>query len=251
MKTQLESACSDLRSLLRTSAELDSSLSKVDKRFVTVEESLATLSMRVAPIQSLAIARKALETRLSRAISPALALIHSFKLSESLQARLVQLSSSLRNKNSKKKRLSILLKYVKCTDQLTKAIGLISQEGEAAILKMQEVVEFLSRTKAADQYTTHRLRETLVTLKALYETEVDGMKFDGLLDEALMILQDEFEGISDRLRHPEGDMVEMYELGNEAEIEVMRRIVETLAENDCLDIGIDIFVKVRKSIIFR
>lgn len=34
------------------------------------------------------------------------------------------------------------------------------------------------------------------------------------------------------------------DLGTELEIEVLRRISETLAVNDCLDICIDIYVKV-------
>lgn len=138
------------------------------------------------------------------------------------------------------------------------AINLIGQEGEPAIQRLQEVVEFLSRTKATDQYRTHRLRETLITLKALYETEVDAMKFDGLFDEALLNLQDEFECSLQQLRHPNigeaaegggggGDSrgeVVAAELGSEEDVEALRRISETLAANDCLDICIDIFVKV-------
>uniref|UniRef100_A0A7N0TBK5 Exocyst subunit Exo70 family protein n=1 Tax=Kalanchoe fedtschenkoi TaxID=63787 RepID=A0A7N0TBK5_KALFE len=244
----LESACSHLRRVIQSSVDMESSLLKMDKRFGALEESLGTVSKRVAPLQSLAIARKALETRLNRAVSPAMALLDSFKLCESLQAKLLQLASALSTKKKTKneKRLKILAEYVKSVKELSRAIRMISEQGEAGIQKLQEVVEFLSRTKAADQYRTHRLRETLVTLKALYETEVDGMKYDGLLDEALLILQDEFEGILEGLRHPElGEMMEPYELGTEVEIQVSRDIAHTLAANDCLDICIDIFVKAR------
>ena len=120
------------------------------------------------------------------------------------------------------------------------------------IQKLQEVVEFLSRTKATDEYRTRRLRETLVTLKALYETEVDVMKFEGLLDEALLKLQDEYESLLLILRHQnigelqvdkEAEIVAS-DLGTELEVEVLQRISETLAANDCRDICIDIFVKV-------
>ncbi|CAM8980212.1 unnamed protein product [Rhodiola kirilowii] len=244
--TQLDTACSDLRILLKTSAEMDLNLSKIDKKFDSMEESVDTISKRVAPLRSIAAARKALETRLNRAIAPALALVDNFKLCESLQDKSLKLSSELASKKvTYKKRIKLLMTYVKTVEQLTSVIGVISLEGEASILRLQEVVEILSRTKAADQYRTHRLRETLATLKALFESEVEGMKFDGLLDEALMVLQDEFEGMLERLRHPEGEMVEVYELGNEAEIQVLRSIAETLAENDCLDICVDIFVKTR------
>lgn len=251
---KLESACSDIKTLLQTSFTMETSLGNMDKNFDALKETLTLASRRVAPLQSLSIATKALDSRINRAVSPALTLLDSFKLSESLQRNLLALSSKLSNENiSPKKRLKLLLKYVNCIEKLNEAINLIGQDGEPAIQKLQEVVEFLSRTKATDQYRTHRLRETLITLKALYETEVDAMKFDGLLDEALLNLQDEYEHILQQLRHRNigesecGDGEEemmAYELGSELEVEVLRRISETLAANDCLDICIDIFVKV-------
>ncbi|KAJ0795288.1 putative exocyst complex component Exo70, cullin repeat-like-containing domain superfamily [Helianthus annuus] len=255
--TKLESACSDLNTLLKSSKTLQTDLQKHDENFKTLQESLTVASRRLAPLQTLSIASKALETRINRAVSPALVLIDGFKISESLQRKLVDISTKLSGQKSEERRLRLLIKYVDCVDKLNIAINLISQEGGPAIQRLQEVVEFLSRTKATDQFRTHRLRETLVTLKALYETEVDSMKFDGLLDEALLNLQDEFEGILLQLRHHNigvqaegdgddgGEVADMAELGTEMEVEVLRRISETLTANDCLDICIDIFVKVR------
>ncbi|KAI3773696.1 hypothetical protein L1987_48226 [Smallanthus sonchifolius] len=256
--TNLESACSDLKTLIKSSQNLQTHLQKHDDNFSTLQESLTVASRRLAPLQSLSIASKALETRINRAVSPALVLIDGFKISESLQRKLVDISTKLSVQKSENKRLRLLIKYVDCVDKLNIAINLISQEGGPAIQRLQEVVEFLSRTKATDQFRTHRLRETLVTLKALYETEVEYMKFDGLLDEALLNLQDEFEGILLQLRHHNigvqvddrggddgGEVADVTELGTEMEVEVLRRISETLTSNDCLDICIDIFVKVR------
>jgi exocyst complex protein 7 len=65
-------------------------------------------------------------------------------------------------------------------------------------------------------------------------------------------LQDEHESILQKLKHhnideSQGDnKLDMADpdLGTELEIEVLRRISETLAANDCLDICIDIYVKV-------
>ncbi|KAJ9559725.1 hypothetical protein OSB04_004885 [Centaurea solstitialis] len=258
MLTKLESACSDLKTLLNSSTNLQTSLNKLDTNFNTKQESLNVASRRLAPLHSLSIASKALETRINRAVSPALVLIDGFKISESLQRKLVDISTKLSVEKSEARRLRLLIKYVDCVDKLNIAIDLISQEGGPAIQRLQEVVEFLSRTKATDQFRTHRLRETLATLTMLYETEVDSMKFDGLLDEALLSLQDEFEGILQQLRHHnigvveegggDGDSgveAEVADLGTEMEVEVLRRISETLTANDCLDICIDIFVKVR------
>lgn len=127
--------------------------------------------------------------------------------------------------------------------------------------KLQEVVEFLSRTKATDQFKIHRLTETMVALKALYEKEVDAMKYEGVLDEALMSLQDEYEKLLQQIIHPNigegGDSTDeenkenpddQYQLGTDLEIEVLKRISNALAKNDCGDICIDIFVKVVRSL---
>lgn len=256
---KLEYACSDLKTLLQTSASMEESLVNVDKRFDVIDDTLLTSSRRVAPLQSLAMATKALDTRINRAVTPGLALLDSFKLSDYLQHKLVDLSIKLSDSNTPKKRLQKLLKYVDCVDQLNAAIASITEEGAPAIQKLQEVVEFLSRTKATGQDRTLRLRETLITLKALYETEVDAMKFEGLLDEALLNLQDEYEGLLQQLKHQNvGDDIDdndqkeadddqvgiVSDLGTEEEVEVLRRISNTLAANDCLDICIDILVKV-------
>lgn len=255
---KLESACSDLKNLLHASSSMETSLTKIDEKFFTMKETLIVASKRVAPLQTLSIATKALDSRINRAVSPALALLDSFKLFESLQSKLIELSAKLAENKVPEKRVKLLLEFVDCVDNLNRAINMISQEGEPAIQRLQEVVEFLSRTKATDQYRTHRLKETLITLKVLYETEVDAMKFDGLLDEALLNLQDEYEYCLQQLKHPnigevanggsdDDSVVEVGEpldLGSEEEIEVLRRISETLAANDCLDICIDIFVKV-------
>lgn len=253
MLSKLHLATTNLHTILQASVDMETDLGEMDKRFYTLMETLSTTSKTVAPLQSLAMSTKALDTRIIRAVSPALKLLESFKLSESLQNRILKLSSKLPTKKTPEERLPHLVKYVDCVDRLNSAINSIAEDCEPAIQRLQEVVEFLSRTKAADQYRTLRLRETLVTLKALYETEVDAMQYEGLLDQALLNLQDEYEGMLSRLRHV--NMVEMKEkgldlevsdLGSELEVEALRRISETLARNDCLDICIDIFVKVIK-----
>ncbi|KAM6560331.1 hypothetical protein CsatA_029570 [Cannabis sativa] len=264
---KLEEACSDLRSVLKNSARIGESLGMMDKKFDLIDEALSTASKRVAPLQSLSMAAKALETRINRAVTPALSLLDSFKISDTLQQKLLDISEELSAERSvvttKKKRLKKLIKYVDCVDQLNEAVSSISEDGEAVIQRLQEVVEFLSRTKATDQYRTHRLRETVVTLKALYETEVDAMRFEGSLDQALLNMQDEYESLLHQIKHQtlehlvdnnnnemNGDEDDMMvanggsdNLGTKMEVEALRRISQTLAANDCLDICIDIYVK--------
>ncbi|OIT30069.1 PREDICTED: exocyst complex component EXO70A1-like [Nicotiana attenuata] len=259
MLVKLKEACSDLNNLLQISFNVETSLAEMEDKFYGMQENLSIASTRIAPLQSLSIANKALDTRINRAISPALSLLESFKLSESLQRRLLDLATKLSNEKSSNKRLEKLIKYVDTVESLNEAISSIGKECEPAIQKLQEVVEFLSRTKATDQFRTRRLRETLITLKSLCETEVDAMRFDGLFDDALLNLQDEYESLLNKMRHRnfmEGKVdsddqddvtAEMVprDLASELEVEVLTKISETLAANDCLDICIDIFVKVR------
>ncbi|KAL8487690.1 hypothetical protein ACS0TY_023684 [Phlomoides rotata] len=234
---------SDLQTILKSSLNLDLNYQQSDEKFEAIQESLNISSRRVAPLQSLSIANKALETRIKRAISPGLGLIESFRINESLQRKLLETASELQSEKRQGRRLKKLIKYVDCVDKLKEAINSISLESEGAIQKLQEVVEFLSRTKATDEYRTEHLRETLVTLRAVCETEIDCMRFDGVLDEALLNLQDEYEGLLQRLKHGNGKVEES--LGSDLEVEVLRRISHTLAANDCLDLCIDLFVKVR------
>ncbi|KAI3958898.1 hypothetical protein MKX01_023574 [Papaver californicum] len=261
----LKISCSNLKSLLQTSVNMQISLAKMDRSFDLLQETLSTTSKSIAPLQTHAMTAKALETRINRSMSPALTLLKSFKLAESLQHKLLTIGSKLSTKNKDPvKRLHKLIKYVDCVDQLNSAIDSVCQECEPTIQKLQETVEFLSRTKATDQFRIQRLRETLVTLKALYETEIEAMRYEGLLDEALLSLQDEYECILLALNHAlflghevVNEDVErsdqaitgaddvIRDLGSELEVHVLRRISETLTRNDCLDICIDIFVKAR------
>ncbi|KAL7127581.1 hypothetical protein ABFS83_14G262400 [Erythranthe nasuta] len=254
----LQTSYSNLKTLMKTSVKIDAQYEKMDEKFDAIEESLSTSSKRIAPLQSLSIATKALDTRINRAISPALSLLEGFELAETLQRKLLKIASKLLSeKKNPNKRLKKLIEYVDCMNELNESINRIGDETGPAIQKLLEVVEFLSRTKATDYYRTERLRETLITLKAVSEAEVDSMRFDGVLDEALLNLQDEFEGLLMRLRHRisvtnddydydnDGDYGVNGGLGSDLEVEVLGKIAETLAANDCLDICIDIFVKVR------
>ena len=120
---------------------------------------------------------------------------------------------------------------------------------------MEEAVGFLGRTKAAGRGRVRRLTEAAAALRAVYETEAEQMRFEGPLDEALLGLQDLFEALLLRLKHPaapagddvvagaDGDTAP-YELGTDDEVEAATRMARTLAGNDCLDICLDIYVKV-------
>lgn len=157
---KLQDACNDLKRLLQASAAVEKNLEKMDDRFDRIDEALSAASRRVAPLQSLAMANKALDTRINRAINPALALLDSFRTFESLHDKIIGLTSKIINNNavSTGKRLKRLDTLVTCVKYLKEAIDSIIKEGEPAIQKLQEVVEFLSRTKATDQFRAHRLR---------------------------------------------------------------------------------------------
>ncbi|CAK8569447.1 unnamed protein product [Lathyrus sativus] len=97
---KLESAYSDLESLLQSSKQMEQNIETMETRFDLLQGSITTASRRINPLQSLSMSRKALDTRINRAISPALALLETFKLAESLQNNLLNLSSKLSSENS-------------------------------------------------------------------------------------------------------------------------------------------------------
>jgi len=197
------------------------------------------------------MSRKALDARITRAVSPAVELLNTFKRTEGLQAKLVTFSAELSSEKSQQRRLEKLVEYVGCVEEVKEGIEKICEEVETVVQRLQEVVEFVSRTKAADQGRDVRLKDALVTLKVLYEREVDEMRFEGLLDQALLHVQDEFEELLLRMKHRNlRDSVnhnggEERELGSEMEVQALTRISTTLAANDCMDICIDIYLKVR------
>ncbi|KAK1269426.1 hypothetical protein QJS04_geneDACA006238 [Acorus gramineus] len=219
--SDLRLARSGLANILRASSDMEASLTKMDTHFDLLSETLATTSKTVVPLQSLSMSTKALNTRINRAVSPALKLLEGFSIVESLQDKLLRLSSRLQHSHEDEhKRLKHLMKYVACVDRLNAAIELVTCECETALQKLQEVVEFLSRTKATDRYRIGRLRETVVTLSTLHRS-IGGEE------------EETVEGMGG------------CDLGSVEEVEVLRRISDTLATSNCLDICIDIFVKVR------
>ncbi|GKV10368.1 hypothetical protein SLEP1_g21743 [Rubroshorea leprosula] len=90
--------------------------------------------------------------------------------------------------------------------------------------------------------TVTRLKETLITLKALYETGVDAMRFDGLLDEALLNLQDEFESILQQIKHQnigeatkEEPEIVVHDHGTEIEVKEPQKLFKLLDLFDSLE----------------
>ncbi|CAL9135503.1 unnamed protein product [Musa acuminata var. zebrina] len=251
MIDKLHASRSGLDSVLRSSSELDVAISGFDGRLSVRLAAISAIYDAVAPLHSQAVAAQALRTRIDRAVSPALALLRGFSLVRSLQRRLLRLSPSAADPRR-------LVAYVDCVDSLHDAVAGVAAECEPAVQRLQEAVEFLSRTKATDRLRLHRLSEALAALQALYEDEVDAMRYEGLLDEALLLLQHECESLLLQLKHhafgesdgldliPEAtDGSDLPHLGSSLQIEALRRIAQTLAANDCLDIAIDIFVTVR------
>lgn len=128
---KLELARTGLKALLLPSKKADSSLRKTEWRIGLIDEALSTASRLVTPLQSQAMANKALDTRINRAITPALALLDSFRVFESLQDQLLDLSSKLSTESSPRKRLRQLVRYLDSVEKFNEAIGSI--KGRAAL----------------------------------------------------------------------------------------------------------------------
>lgn len=247
---ELQASRSGLASLLRSTSDVETALSDFDARLSSHLSALSTVSDTVSPLQSHAVATRALRSRIDRAVSPALALLQAFSLVRSLQRRLLRLSPSPSDPGT-------LIDYVDCVDRLHDAVAGVAADCDPAVQRLQEAVEFLSRTKATDRLRLRRLQETLTALQAIYADEVDALRYEGLLDEALVRLQDDYESLLLLLKHnalgesdgpdqfaQSTDGSDLAPLASPLQVQALRRISQTLATNDCLDIAIDIFVKV-------
>ncbi|XP_020599667.1 exocyst complex component EXO70A1-like [Phalaenopsis equestris] len=249
-----------LRSSIATARELDA----VDGRLSCRREFLSGIAAAISPLQSQALATKALNRRINQAVSPAISFLQAFSRARRLERRLLSLSSAGSNQGGGEDHTLL----GGGGDRPAPSGGGGGGGGGGGVGRLQDAVEFLERTKATDKLRLKRLRNAAAALGTVCEEEVEQMRYEGPLDEALLRLQDKYEEILRRLHHPdvaecpspregkwESDGMDLLgqgmdgpdwpSLGSAEEIEVLRRISETLASNDCLDICIDIFVKVR------
>ncbi|CAL4999736.1 unnamed protein product [Urochloa decumbens] len=200
-------------------------------------------------LQSQTVAARALRARIDRAVAPAEPLLAALRRVSALAGDAAAPPVDPADAGS-------AAAFVDRVDQLRDAIEDAVARGDEAVRKVEEAVGFLGRTKAAGRGRVRRLTEAAAALRAVYEAEAEQMRFEGPLDEALLGLQDLFEALLLRLKHPaaaapsddggvdSGD-VDGYELGTDDEVDAAARIARTLAGNDCLDICLDIYVKTR------
>lgn len=110
----LHQAVTNIQTVLKASIAQEANLTQMDERLSRSHHALSDVSSTAAQLQSLSMATTALDSRLNRAVSPALHLLHSFRRAESIQRRLLALSTSLSSPkaaSSPGRRLRLLLRY--------------------------------------------------------------------------------------------------------------------------------------------
>lgn len=156
---------------------------------------------------------------------------------------------------SHRPRLLLLRLYPSSTEPhtlLDRLHDAVAADCEPAGQRLQEAVEFLSRTKAADRLRLRRLKEALAALPAIYAGKIEALDYEGLFDETLVRLQDDdYESLLLRLEHNvigESDGMDNFPktTNGSDSLRLHRRISETLAADDRLNIAIDTFVVVIK-----
>ncbi|GLJ18150.1 hypothetical protein SUGI_0320650 [Cryptomeria japonica] len=237
-------------------------LDRMDSRFKQLNGGVSATAMAVAPLQSAAMVAKALDTRIERAINPALRVLEKFGQLQELHTTIADMLLQQQSQGSKYSgsRVDRVQDLIESFENLELLVGLLRDECEPAIQRLQEAVEFLCRTKATDYYRAHRLRETLSTLRALYENEVEDLT-DGLLMEKALsrleyeftrmlehigkrVLQKTFQEVVSVTDRPNDDLG-CLDLASKQEIEVLRRIVEVMRGYDRIEGCIDSYVQVR------
>ncbi|KAF0898099.1 hypothetical protein E2562_001760 [Oryza meyeriana var. granulata] len=238
---QLRASRAAIVSVLATAVEAEVAIDAAGDRLGDLYSGLPSSSQ----LQSQAVAVRALRARIDRAVAPAEPLLAAFRRVSALAEE-----TALPADPADAGRAA---GFVGRVDQLRDAIEEVVARGDEAVRRVEEAVGFLGRTKAAGRGRVRRLTEAAAALRAVYETEAEEMRFEGPLDEALLGLQDLFEALLLRLKQAAaadgvdelGGAEEGYELGTDDEVDAAARMARTLAGNDCLDICLDIYVKVR------
>jgi hypothetical protein len=230
-------------SVLSAAAEAEVEIDAIGDR---LDELLSSASPSSSHnLQSQAVAARALSARIDRAVAPAEPLLAAFRRVSAL----AEDAAPPANPGDAESAVA----FVDRVDQLRGAIEEVVARGEEAVRRVEEAVGFLGRTKAAGRGRVRRLTEAAAALRAVYETEAEEMRFEGPLDDALLGLQELFEALLLRLKHPapvDDDVAGVeggtagYELGTDDQVEAAARMARTLAGNDCLDICLDIYVTV-------
>ncbi|OEL36410.1 hypothetical protein BAE44_0002572 [Dichanthelium oligosanthes] len=241
---KLQASRAAIVSILSAAAEAEIDIDAVGDHLA---ELLSSASPSSSHLQSQAVAARALRARIDRAVAPAEPLLAAFRRVSALTEEAAPPANAGDAESA--------VAFVDRLDQLRDAIEEVVTRGDEAVRRVEEAVGFLGRTKAAGRGRVRRLTEAAAALRAVYETEAELMRFEGPLDEALLALQDLFEALLLRLKHPapedDDDVagadvdVAGYELGTDDEVEAAAKMARTLAGNDCLDICVDIYVKTR------
>ncbi|KAK3122170.1 hypothetical protein QOZ80_8BG0666010 [Eleusine coracana subsp. coracana] len=241
---KLHASRSAIISILAAASEAEAD---IDAAGDHLAELLSTASPSTSHLQSQAVATRALRARIDRAVAPAEPLLAALRRVSALAA-----ASPPADPGD----AAGAAAFAGRVDLLRDAIEEAAARGDEAVRRVEEAVGFLGRTKAAGRARVRRLTEAAAALRAVFEAEAEEMRFEGPLDDALLGLQDLFEAMLLRLKHPAppdpdedggGDhaAAAAYELGTDEEVEAAARMATTLAANDCLDICLDIYVNAR------
>ncbi|CAO2169683.1 unnamed protein product [Urochloa humidicola] len=243
---KLQASRAAIVSVLSAAAEAEIEIDAVGDHLAELL-STASPSSSSHHLQSQTVAARALRARIDRAVAPAEPLLAALRR----VSELAEESAAAPPPDA-----GSAAAFVGRVDELRDAIEEAVTRGDEAVRRVEEAVGFLGRTKAAGRGRVRRLTEAAAALRAVYEAEAEQMRFEAPLDDALLGLQDLFEAILLRLKHPaappaddvagvDGDVDDGYDLGTDDEVNATARIARTLASNDCLDICLDIYVKTR------
>uniref|UniRef100_A0A0E0QLB1 Exocyst subunit Exo70 family protein n=1 Tax=Oryza rufipogon TaxID=4529 RepID=A0A0E0QLB1_ORYRU len=213
---QLRASRAAIVSVLATAVEAEAAIDAAGDRLGDMYSGLPSSSQ----LQSQAVAVRALRARIDRAVAPAGPLLAALRrvsaLAEEAAAALPAADPGDAGGAAA---------FVGRVDRLRDAVEEAVARGDEAVRRVEEAVGFLGRTKAAGRGRVRRLAEAAAALRAVHEAEAEEMRFEGPLDEALLGLQDLFEELLLRLKHPGGgggggevsDVEEEYELGTDDE----------------------------------
>ncbi|KAL5977902.1 hypothetical protein ACLOJK_036925 [Asimina triloba] len=239
----LVAARKSLKLSLEKSKALGFALEKAGPRLDEIHQRLPSLEAAVRPIRAQKEALAAVGGHIDRAVGPAAAVLKVFDAVHGLEKSLL---SDPR---------SDLGGYLSVLKRLEEALRFLADNCQLAIQWLEDIVEYLEDNAVADDRYLSNLKRSLATLKELHSDEERARLDGGLLEAALVKLENEFR----RLLLENSVPLPMASAAAEQQpciapsplpvaiIQKLQLILERLTANGLLESCISIYVDVRSA----
>ncbi|KAJ7212764.1 hypothetical protein O6H91_13G038000 [Diphasiastrum complanatum] len=154
LMSKLKSARHLLQHTVAKSQVLASELDMVQSRFQSIRERLPDIEAALNPIRERSHDAHALGSRLDQAMAPAAFILEKYEAMHSLEGTI---------RGNPKEDIGA---YLLAVSQLEEVVHFLSGDRNTAMQQLQEAVQFVEKSKLADDHRIHRLKQALAAVRA-------------------------------------------------------------------------------------